>query len=64
MCSRERSDQEAKSDKSVKGRVSRLVKRFSLNDDTPETGRKVGGGKANSGPEAGIPPPEGKLLQR
>ena len=57
---RERSHQEAKSDKSVKGRVSRLMKRFNLSDNASESDRKHGGGQEDSGPEAGIPPPEGK----
>lgn len=64
---RQRTEEQSKADKSMKGRVSRLVKRFSLSDGPKDNdqSRRVSSGKQlpGPGPEQGIPPPEGNLLR-
>ena len=62
---RQKTQQEAKANRSFSGRVSKLFKRMSIKDDEDHTlpptseNHRVPG----SGPEDGVPPPEGKLLR-
>ena len=53
----------AKAEKSPSARISRLFKHMRLKDDKQAKVGSEGPGVAGSGPEDGVPPPEGNLLR-